>query len=104
MDEFLANFQSASAGGWRPLLAAWEQRKDIHVTQRPDTAILKLHIAPADLSGRVLGAASSVTIWPPWKGTGPYPAWLRAARSTLARQFGAVGHRVDWHRVRRARA
>lgn len=98
MDEFLANFQGAAAGGWRPLLAAWELRKDIHITQHPATAILKLHIAPADLSGLVLGAASSVTIWPPWEGKGSYPAWLRAARSTLARQFRAAGHRVDWHR------
>lgn len=98
MDEFLANFQGAAAGGWRSLLAAWELRKDIHITQRPATAILKLHIAPSDLSGHVLGAASSVTIWPPWEGKGSYPAWLRAARTTLTRQFGAAGHRVEWHR------
>jgi hypothetical protein len=97
LDEFLASFRGRAAGSWRPLLAAWEFRKPIHIAGRPATAILKIHIAPDDLAGRVLGAASSVTIWP-WSGTGRYPAWLRGARRHLGSQFRAAGHEMEWFR------
>jgi len=96
--EFLDSFRGESAGAWRPVLAAWELRRAIHIGGRPATAILKVHIAPADLSGRLLGAASSVTIWPPWSGKGAYPAWLRGVRRTLGAQYGAAEHDMKWYR------
>jgi hypothetical protein len=96
--EFLDSFRGTSAGDWRPLLAAWEYRRAIRIGGRPATAILKLHIAPADLTGRRLGAASSVTIWPPWSGQGAYPAWLQGIRRMLGRQYRAAGHEMKWFR------
>jgi hypothetical protein len=100
LDEFLDSLRGKSAGDWCPLLAAWQYRKPIHIAGRPATAILKLHIAPYDRG--VLGAASSVTIWP-WSGAGALPAWLRKSRRTLDRQFRAAGHKMEWFRGPRRR-
>jgi len=98
LPEFLDSFRGESSGDWRPRLAAWEYRKDIRIGGRAAIAILKIHIAPADLAGRRLDAASSATIWPPWSGKGAYPAWLRGARSTIRAQYRAVGHEAGWYR------
>lgn len=97
LDDFLESLRGKLADDWRPPLAAWEYRKPIHIARRPATAILKIHIAPTDLAGRVLGAASSVTIWP-WSGTGAFPAWLRKSRRPLERQFRVAGHKMEWFR------
>jgi hypothetical protein len=101
LDEFLNSFRGRSAGTWRPLLAAWEYRKPIHIAGRRATAILKIHIAPYELG--VLGASSSVTIWPPCAGTGPCPAWLRMSRRVLDKQYRAAGHKMEWFRGPRRR-
>ncbi len=102
LGELLDSFRGKSAGDWRPLNAQWELRKPIRIAGRPTTAILMFHMAPADLKGR-LGAASSITIWPPWNRKGPLPAWLASSRRALDAQYRAAGHRAEWHRGPRER-
>jgi hypothetical protein len=92
LDAFRGRFSD-----WRPLHAQWELRKPIFIAGRPATGIFMFHLAPADRKGR-LGAASSITIWPPWDRKGRLPVWLASNRRLLDAQYRATGHRAEWHR------
>lgn len=102
LSELLGAFRSRLAGDWHPTHAQWELRKPIRISGRPATAICMLHLAPADLAGR-LGAASSITIWPPWNRKGPLPSWLAKKRDALDSQYRDAGHQAEWHRGPRDR-
>lgn len=100
--ELLSGFRGKLAGDWHPANARWELRRPIRIAERPATAICMFHIAPTDRAGR-LGAASSITIWPPWNRKGPFPLWLAKNREALDSQFRDAGHRAEWHRGPRGR-
>lgn len=101
---FVAFFSGDRSGPWHPARASWEQRRPIVVGGRDAEAVLMVHLYPGSrrgASGSVL--ATSVAIWPPWNGTGDFPAWLTDRRRLLARQFRAIGHRAEWVRGPRDR-
>jgi len=92
----LDGFRGRLAGDWHPVNGRWELRKPIRIAGRTATAICMLHLARADREGR-LGAASSITIWPPWNRKGPLPLWLAKNREALDSQFRDAGHKAEWH-------
>jgi hypothetical protein len=92
-------FRGRLAGAWRPSVATWEWRRPVRLAGRTAVVVLMFHVAPAGTGDRrPLRAASSLTLWPPWEGRGPFPSWLASARRTLDRQLRAAGHEPEWHR------
>lgn len=96
--EFAEAFRGRLAGAWRPSFATWEWRRPVRIAGRTAVAVLMFHVAPGAGGAGMGGATSSVALWPPWEGRGPFPGWLAAARRTLDRQLRAAGHEPEWHR------